>query len=171
MPMQRAMAVTMALSSPAARIPNLATQRLKATDFTRNASAPESLINPLCGVTGSRTNQGSPLYAGFQSVTGTTIRRGRRPISGTLTTTAGRTFWISAPMDGRIGRSRLHPASGASYKSSSPNASNPDRSGSCRYSLSARAAATSSSRRRVAGGMDIKAWASPGIWMSSSSAS
>src|SRR5438105_5435471 len=45
-------------------------------------------------------NQAKFAKVGFQSVTGTTILRGNRPTLSMLMTTAGLTFWISAPTAG-----------------------------------------------------------------------
>jgi hypothetical protein len=67
----------------------------------------------MVGNVGSSTNQGKKAYDGFQSVTGTTIRNGKRLIVSMLMTTAGRTFWISAPMAGSKSTSQISPRFGA----------------------------------------------------------
>src|SRR5262245_38099716 len=106
------MAEATSSSCAAVTAPNRRTNRASDTDFVWKASAPESLLRPLLPSAGMRTNQGKLAYCGFQSVSGTTIRNGSRPIESRLITRAGRTFWISAPTDGSKSTSQTSPRLG-----------------------------------------------------------
>src|SRR5208337_5372361 len=98
----RRTAIAAAISSIWAPVtsPSFRTNRVSGTDFTWNASAPESFERPFSDAAGRQTNQERFPKSLFQSVTGTTIRRGRRQMAYRLTTTAGRTLRISAPAEG-----------------------------------------------------------------------
>src|SRR5271166_2567976 len=87
--------------------------RVSDTDFTWNASAPEFFERPFSDAAGRKTNQERFPKSLFQSVTGTTIRRGRRPpMASRLTTTAGRTLRIAAPAEGSKRTSQTSPLFG-----------------------------------------------------------
>src|SRR4051794_11309227 len=64
--------------------PSRWTKRVRETDLTWNASAPESFVGPLAGEGARYTNQGQFAYPAFQSVTGTTIFGRNRPMAFSL---------------------------------------------------------------------------------------
>src|SRR5579884_2052656 len=106
------MAVAMSSSWPRRSWPSRRMNRRSEIDLSWKVSAPESLTSPLEGSGLRKMNQAYAKYAGFQSVMGTTMRKGSRPTLSWLMTTAGRTLPISAPVDGSKSINQISPRVG-----------------------------------------------------------
>ena len=111
-PTQRAIAAATSCSRDREMAPSLVVKRSKETDFTWKASAPTSFVMPFVSVGAMCTNQGQRANEGFHSVRGTMIRNGSLPTEVGFTTSARRSFWISAPLDGSKLTSQISPLRG-----------------------------------------------------------
>ncbi len=99
-PTQIATAAAISSICAAVSVPRRFTNLFSETDFTWKASAPDSFNKPFVELGTKWTNQGQFAYPVFQSVIGTTILSGSRPIVSSLITRAGLVFPISAPCGG-----------------------------------------------------------------------